>query len=135
MTTRPRCTCGAWNTLSRHHLSYCKAEGPAPRGWPCPRAVGEPLAARREGQMVDPPEILTVEDIAAIQRAVPLGRDEEGRRTTIGLAEFDALCATARAGAELVDLMRTYIAGDAGDPTTRRHLAELLALAGLGVDP
>jgi hypothetical protein len=37
-TSAAKCVCGAWNTFSRTHLSYCRAEGPAPRGWPHPRA-------------------------------------------------------------------------------------------------
>lgn len=41
-------------------------------------------------------EALTVEQIEACRR---IGRDEEARRTTIGLAELDALCDTALLGA------------------------------------
>lgn len=69
-------------------------------------------------------KLLTVEDISTIQR---IGRDEENRRTSIGLTEFDALCATARAGMLLVSMLRGYLqAGDRGDGEFDRRTDDAL---------
>ena len=43
---------------------------------------------------------MTIEDIDACQR---IGRDEENRRSVIGLAELDALCDMARQAVRLND--------------------------------
>jgi hypothetical protein len=54
-----------------------------------------PVCVRRRAT---PPRILTAAEIATVQK---VGRDEAGKCTTIGLVEFDSLCATAARAAEL----------------------------------
>lgn len=73
---------------------------------------------------------LTVEDIATIQR---IGRDEENQRTSIGLTELDALCAAARAGVRLADMLRGFVGPGAEmslDPRVVDALRNLLRVAG-----
>lgn len=41
-----------------------------------------------------------------IERCRSIGRDEESRRSIIGLAELDALCKTAEAGLKAIDLLQ-----------------------------
>lgn len=52
--------------------------------------------------------LLTPADIDRIQR---IGRDEESRRTTIGLVEFDELCETARWALRELGLVRHGLIG------------------------
>lgn len=73
---------------------------------------------------------MTVESIARVNQ---IGRDEVGRRTTIGLAEYDELCATATAGVRLADMLRGFVGPGAEltvDPRVVVQLRSLLKIAG-----